>query len=36
MEELEKVTESKDVSLEVKVKIIHTLIVSITMYRYES
>lgn len=36
MEELEKIIENKDVSVETKAKIIHTLIFSITMYGYKS
>lgn len=36
MEELEKITKRKDVSLETKAKIIYTLLHPITMYRCES
>lgn len=36
MEELEKVTNSKDVSLKTKAKIIHTLILPTTTYRCKS
>ena len=35
MEELGKITKSKDVSLETKVKVIQTLMLPITMYRCE-
>ena len=34
MEELGEITKSKDVSLETKAKIIHTLIFPITVYRW--
>lgn len=35
-EELGKITKSKDVLLETKVKIIHILICPVTMFRYKS
>lgn len=36
MEELEKITKNKDVSLKARVKVIHTLMSPFTVYRCES